>query len=308
MRSWAVRSDPRSGAVPQEVRRRRTHGIEERERRLAARLLVPALGLLFVIVNYPFAVAVFQSIKTESGGLTLSHYNAVLGSNALYESCRVMLEYAAIVLPSETVLGLIAAWAAHHHIKSLSIKLLLYLLAMVPIVMPPVAVGVIGRLIFAPDYGVLNHLLGVDVQWFSHPGSAMFAVAVMDIWQWTPFVYLIVLAGFQTVSSEIVEAAKMDGASDWQIFRYIELEYLKPFLILAIFFRLADVFKVFDHLFIMTGGGPGSSTQVLSLYLYRLSFKYFNLSEGSALAMLIMVLISVIYGAILKFLPLHRKH
>jgi multiple sugar transport system permease protein len=308
MRSWPVHSGARKNTLPAEVLPRRIDGIEADERRLAARFLIPILGLLFVIVNYPFAVAVFQSITTEGGGLTFSHYIAVLWSNELYESCGVMLRYVAIVLPSEIFLGLSAAWAVHNHVKSVSIKLLLYLLAIVPIVMPPVAVGVMGRLMFAPDYGVLNHILGIEVQWLSRPGTAMFAVAVMDIWQWTPFVYLIVLAGFQTVSHEIVEAARMDGASPWQTFCYIEFEYIKPFLILAAFFRLADVFKVFDHIFIMTGGGPGSSTQVLSLYLYRLSFKYFNQSEGSALAILIMILLSIIYIAFLKFLPLHKRH
>ena len=117
----------------------------------------------------------------------------------------------------------------------------------------------------------------------------MISVASVDIWQWTPFVYLIMFAGFQTVPSESVEAAQVDGASTWTQFRHIELPYLRPLLLLVLFFRLADVIRVFDAVFVLTGGGPGATTQFLSLYIYRIAFRFSDLGQASALAVVVMV-------------------
>jgi len=134
----------------------------------------------------------------------------------------------------------------------------------------------------------------------------MFAVATVDIWQWTPFVYLIMFAGLQTVPSESVEAAQVDGANSWAQFRHIELPYLRPLLLLVLFFRLADVIRVFDHVYVLTGGGPGSTTQFLSLYLYRVAFDFSDLGQASALAVLVMAAMTAFYTVISRFLPAER--
>lgn len=134
----------------------------------------------------------------------------------------------------------------------------------------------------------------------------MLAVASVDIWQWTPFVYLVLFAGLQTVPRESVEAAQVDGATPWKQFWHIELPYLRPLLLLILFFRLADVLRVFDHIFILTGGGPGTTTQLLSLYLYRIAFKFFDTGEAAALAVMVMVGISLLYSFITRLLPLER--
>jgi multiple sugar transport system permease protein len=185
-------------------------------------------------------------------------------------------------------------------------------LAILPLVVPPVAIGVVARLIYAPSYGVLNIILeriGLvhqEIPWLGNPTLAMLSVASVDIWQWTPFVYLVLFAGLQTVPRESVEAAQVDGATSWTQFRYIELFYLRPLFLLILFFRVADVLRVFDHVFILTGGGPGTTTQLLSLYMYRIEFKFFDAGQAAALAVIVLVSISILYSLITRALPLER--
>ncbi|HET7677465.1 MAG TPA: sugar ABC transporter permease [Candidatus Limnocylindrales bacterium] len=283
------------------------------QERLAYRLLLPVLGVVVVVVTVPFLMAVVQSLEARGGGFAgLDNYVRALSSGALYAALMATAVYAAIVLPAQVLLGLGLALLVHRTIPSTAIRAALYVLAIVPLVIPPVAVGVIARLIYAPDYGALNHvlislgLIREEIQWLSSPAAAMLSVASVDIWQWTPFVYLVAYAGLQTVPQETVEAAQVDGASGWQQFRHIELAYLRPLLVLIVFFRVADVLRVFDHVFILTGGGPGSTTQFLSLHLYRIGFKFSDLGQAAALAVLVMLFMSILYTLVTRLLPLER--
>src|SRR5207245_11814902 len=162
------------------------------------------------------------------------------------------------------------------------------------------------------SYGVLNvilerlGLIHQEIDFLGIPSLAMLSVASVDIWQWTPFVYLVLFAGLQTVPRESVEAAQVDGATWWTQFIYIDLPYLWPLFLLILFFRTADVLRVFDHVFILTGGGPGTTTQLLSLYMYRLEFKYFDAGQAAALAVVVLVSISVLYALVTRALPLER--
>jgi multiple sugar transport system permease protein len=284
-----------------------------RQERLAYQLLFPVLGVVFVIVTYPFLLAVAQSLQARGGDFVgLNNYARALSSPLLYEALRATLLYAAIVLPAEILLGMGLALLVHRTVRSPLVRAGLYVLAIVPLVIPPVALGVVARLIYAPGYGILNHLLRMagliqeEIQWLGTPASAMLAVSTVDIWQWTPFVYIVMFAGLQTVPSESVEAAQVDGATPWGLFRHIELPYLRPLLVLVLFFRLADVLRAFDHIFILTGGGPGAATQLLSLHLYRIGFKFSDLGQAAALAVVVMVAMTVLYTAVTRLLPLER--
>ena len=156
----------------------------------------------------------------------------------------------------------------------------------------------------ARGVGIVIHQ---EIEWLSVPALAMLSVASVDIWQWTPFVYLVLFAGLQTVPKESVEAAQVDGATWWTQFVYIELHYLRPLFLLILFFRAADILRVFDHVFILTGGGPGTTTQLLSLYLYRVEFKFFQTGQGAALAVVVLVSISLLYTMVTRLLPLERN-
>jgi multiple sugar transport system permease protein len=284
-----------------------------RQERLAYRILLPALGTVFVIVTIPFILALIQSITADDGSLVgFRNYARALGNPLLYDALRATGLYALIVLPSEVLLGLAFALLVHRTVRRPGLRATLYVLAILPLVVPPVAVGVVARLIYAPGYGVLNVILmsvGIthqEIQWLGRPILAMLSVASVDIWQWTPFVYLVLFAGLQTVPHESVEAAQVDGANWWTQFRHIELHYLRPLFLLIFFFRVADVLRVFDHIFILTGGGPGTTTQLLSLYMYRTEFKFFDMGQAAALAVVVLVSISVVYSLITRVLPLER--
>ena len=290
-------------------RRRRS-----RQERLAYKILLPALGTVVVIVTIPFILAVVQSIQAEDGTwVGLQNYARALSNPGFYDALRATGLYAVIVLPAEIVLGLGFALLVHRTVQSPGLRATLYILAVVPLVVPPVAVGVVARLIYAPGYGVLNvilerlGLIHQEIEWLSVPALAMFSVASVDIWQWTPFVYLVLFAGLQTVPKESVEAAQVDGATWWTQFVYIELHYLRPLFLLILFFRAADILRVFDHIFILTGGGPGTTTQLLSLYLYRVEFRFFQTGQGSALAVVVLVSISLLYTLVTRLLPLERN-
>lgn len=283
-----------------------------RQERLAYRLLLPVLIPLVAVATIPLVLAIVESLLADDGSFVgIQNYANGLGNPLLLDALRATGIYAAIVLPSEILLGLALALLVHRTVRSPALRATIYVLAIVPIVIPQVAVGVIFRLIYASDYGILNVVLeglGVkeQINWLSIPSLAMLSVASVDIWQWTPFVYLVLFAGLQAVPQESVEAAQVDGASSWAQFRHIELPYIRPLLLLVLFFRIADVIRVFDHVFVLTGGGPGATTEFISLYLYRIAFKFSNLGEASALAVIVMVAMTVFYALISRFLPVER--
>jgi len=284
-----------------------------RQERLAYLILLPALGTVFAIVTIPFILVIQQSLSSDDGTLIgLRNYARALGNPQLYDALHATGVYTLIVLPIEIVLGLTFALLVHRTVRRPGLRAAIYVLAILPLVVPPVAIGVVARLIYAPSYGVLNvilerlGLIHQEINWLGNPTLAMISVASVDIWQWTPFVYLVMFSGLQTVPRESVEAAQIDGVTWWTQFRYIELFYLRPLFILILFFRLADVLRVFDHIFILTGGGPGTTTQLLSLYLYRIEFKFFDTGQAAALAVVVLVSISIIYTVIARFLPLER--
>jgi multiple sugar transport system permease protein len=294
------------------TRMRTNWSARSRQERLGLRLLLPVLGTVVVAATIPFILAVFRSLTADNGQfIGLDNFSRAIENGQLVEAVKETAVYAAIALPAEILIGLGLALLVQRTVRSAVVRAIIYVSAMIPIVIPQIAVGVVFRLVYAPDYGVINAMLGLhghsQILWLSRADLAMFAVASVDIWQWTPFVYLIMFAGLQTVPSESVEAAQVDGAGSWTQFRHIELPYLRPLLLLVLFFRLADVLRVFDHVYVLTGGGPGATTQFLSLYLYRVAFRFSDLGQASALAVIVMAAMTAFYSVISRFLPAERR-
>lgn len=293
------------------ARARTNWSARSRQERLGLRLLLPVFGTVVVIATIPFILAVIRALTADDGHVVgIDNFTKALGNIQLYESIKQTGIYAALVLPTEILLGLGLALLVHRTVKSAALRAAIYVAAMIPIVIPQIAIGVVFRLVYAPDYGILNALLGDtghdQILWLSSPPLAMLSVASVDVWQWTPFVYLIMFAGLQTVPVESIEAAQLDGATSWTQFRHIELHYLRPLLLLVIFFRIADVLRVFDHVYVLTGGGPGTTTEFLSLYLYRVAFRYSDLGQASALAVVVMAAMTAFYTLISRFLPAEK--
>jgi multiple sugar transport system permease protein len=168
---------------------------------------------------------------------------------------------------------------------------------MLPMVVTPVIVGLVWKLMLNSEHGVINWALGhigVRPAWLG-PELSLTSIMIVEIWQWTPFVALILMAGLASLPSEPHEAAAIDGASGWQSLLYITLPLLMPVIALALLLRLIDVFKIFDIIFIMTGGGPGSTTETLAIHSFRLGF-YFTgwIGRASATAVVLAVLTTVV--------------
>lgn len=262
------------------------------------------------MVVYPLVSAVGLSLQYyRLGGFAgLHNFLFAFQDRLLAESLRATLVYVVLAMGTEVVLGLALAVAVQRTVHSALGRTLVYLLFVVPMVTPPVAAGVIFRLMYIPEYGILNVLLGAlgyhgpSVLWMSSPGMAMFAVASVDVWQWMPFVFLVLFAGLAAVPGDVIEASEVDGAGGWARFREIELPYLRPLLLLVLVFRFTDTLRVFDHVQVLTMGGPGSATEFLSLYLYKIAFKFSNLNYASALAIYVVIVVSIVFALTSRYL------
>ena len=175
-----------------------------------------------------------------------------------------------------------------------------------PMLLPPVVAAVIWRLIYNPQFGVLNGTLraaGIPttrLTWTSGESSAMVSVLLVDIWEWTPFLFLLLSAGLQAIPQEPYEAARIDGASAWQVFRDVTLPLLKPTLVLALLLRAMDLARIFDQIFILTQGGPGFATETVSLHIYRTAFRFFNFGYAAAMSFVTLALTTLFARALLR--------
>lgn len=172
-------------------------------------------------------------------------------------------------------------------------------LLMLPVMMVPVVVALSWRLLWDAQYGPVNHLLGVvsgrdvTIAWLAEKNTAMVAILTTEIWQWTPFMFLILLAGLAGVNAELYDAAALDGAGWWHALLDITLPALSPVIAVAILFRALDAFKIFDVIFLFTQGGPGTSTETLSWYIYLLGLKSFRLGYAAAVSYLVVIFLTL---------------
>jgi multiple sugar transport system permease protein len=166
-----------------------------------------------------------------------------------------------------------------------------------PLLIPPIAIGTIWRLMYDYNYGFITQILAlfnvVGPTWTADPKLALACIIFVDIWHWTSFLFLIILAGVESLPHELAEASRVDGASELQTFRYVFLPLLKPTLITAIMLRTILAFKVFDQIFLLTGGGPGTTTEVINLYIYKTFFEQFRLGYGAFLALSMGIVMTV---------------
>ncbi|MBZ5604756.1 MAG: sugar ABC transporter permease [Acidobacteriia bacterium] len=197
----------------------------------------------------------------------------------------------AVALAAEFVLGLALALL----VDSLSrAKSIFRAGLLVPMLLPPVVAAVAWRLIYNPQFGVLNgtlRQLGVNTSaltWTNGHNSALLSVIVVDIWEWTPFLFLLLSAGLQAIPPDPIEAARIDGAGPWRLFRDVTLPLLKPTILLALLLRAMDLVRIFDQIFILTQGGPGTATETVSLYIYRTAFRFSNFGYAAAMSFVLL--------------------
>lgn len=270
----------------------------------------PAIVLMFLIIIFPIIYTLFMSVQQwniTSGSppnfIGLDNYFKILFDDSHFrEALFRTVELSLIAVTLQTILGVSLALLFNREFWGRGI---LRTLAILPMVATPVAVSLIFVIMYHPTLGVMNFFvtsLGLPPsRWTYDAATVLPALAIVDTWQWTPLIMLIVLAGLATLSLEQFEAARIDGASRFQTLLYITLPQLRPVIIVAIVFRLIDSLKTFDVIFVMTGGGPGESSQTLNLYLYNQAFTYFDMGYASALVVIFFSLILGITVLVMKF-------
>ncbi len=266
--------------------------------------LAPTLVVLGVLSIYPLVFAVEVSLRT-AGGYGLGNFTRLAGDRFFLVSLGQTLMYTAGALAVEFTLGLALALLANREFRG---RRVLRSILLIPMLLPPVVVAVIWRLILNPEFGVLNGTLRslgfntAKLTWAASEKTAMLSVILVDVWQWTPFMFLLLLAGLQGLPVEPFEAAVVDGASGWQVFRRLTLPMLRPVIAIAVLLRGMDLLRVFDQIFILTQGGPGFATETVTLYIYRTAFRFYNFGYAAAMSFVLLVATTLIARAFLRVL------
>lgn len=285
--------------------------------------LLPLLIALAVLTLYPVAQLLRMSVselefvkgELEWTYVGLDHIDTLRADQVVPDALRNTLTFVAVVVTVEALLGLILAVLVSRATRLGWFYRSVY---MIPLLIPPIAIGTMWRLMYDYNYGVINKLLfdlGLmsyqDLPlWTADPNMALESVMLVDIWHWTSFLFLIMLAGVESLPHELGEAARVDGANEFQIYQYIFLPLLRPTIIVALMLRTILAFKVFDQIFLLTGGGPGTSSEVISLYIYKVYFVQSRLGYGALLALmtaLIMSVFVIFYQWLNSYLNRHQR-
>lgn len=273
-------------------------GASKAERRLAYILIAPTLLAFGLVAAFPLVSAFWLSLRNQNlkyrtdDFVGLQNYATIMSDERFWNALRVTLTFTVTTIVVETVLGLIIALAVNRNFVG---RGLVRAAVLVPWALTTVVAARMWAWIFNSQSGIFNavlynlFLIEDYKPWTNDPNFALLAAIGADIWKTTPFMALLLLAGLQNIGKDLYEAARVDGATPWQSFWSITLPLLKPALLVALLFRTLDALRVFDLLFVLTGGGPGFDTESLSVYTYRTLFNSLEFGYGSALAMMMFV-------------------
>jgi multiple sugar transport system permease protein len=278
--------------------------IARAQSRLAEALSLPAWALILAIFALPVLAALWLSLRNETLGtfspprfVGLENYRAALADPRFRESVGTTLRLTLLGLLVQMPLGVALAVVLERNLRGTR---LFRSVLIIPMLLTPVAVGLMWRFMFDADLGIINWglaQLGVDgPNWLGSRWGAVWAVVIVDSWQSVPFVMLVVLAGLAGLPRGPREAAMIDGARGWQVFRFVTLPALMPVILVTVMIRVIDSLKMFDIVFILTTrGGPGTATQTLGMLIYNTGFGFFEISRAAALGILMVILVMPVY-------------
>lgn len=272
--------------------------------------------MIVVVGIYPLLFSLWISFNAyhptnpsfPSGFIFLDNYAAMFSDAAAIRSFLLTIGFAVADVAATLVLGLGMALL---FLKDRPGFKILRAAILIPMFIAPIAVGITWRIMYNPGLGIVNFIIesmglkGPD--WLGNSANAFPSVLIVDVWQWTPFMFLILFAGLRSLPRSPVEAASIDGASHWQIFLLVTLPLLKPVIALACILRFIDAFRTFDQIFMMTRGGPNFATDLMSIYLYRVNFKFFDIGYGSALSWSFLLFLIILTAAFLRLVLKRRQ-
>ena len=275
----------------------------------------PAVVAILLIGLFPLIytlIVSFQNIDmfdedTRFHGLI--HYRALMDDARFWQSLRNTAIFLAIALPIEFMLGLLLALL---FLERLPGKQIFVALMILPVVISPIIAGATWRLLFDHRYGPINQMIGwvtgqaPTLIWTVNPALVYPAILLAEVWQWTPFMFLLLLAGLSSVDRSLNEAAELDGAGFWQTFWYVTLPVIKPVIAVALLIRALDLFRLFEVVWALTRGGPGTMTETISIYTYVRAFQQFDTSYAAAMAFIVIIILSLVVMTALKRVELVR--
>lgn len=271
--------------------------------------LLPALLLFAALTLYPLLNLVRMSVSTvafahgaETWTFTpLRNFEALLDDDVVRPAVVNTLVFVGVSVAIEMFLGTALAIAVAGLSRA---KRLVRTVAILPILVPPVAIGSMWKLMYNYDFGIFNQTLvalgAMPVNWLGSTSVALWSVIAVDVWHWVPFVFLILFAAVEGLPPDLLEAAHVDGATRRQALRFVVLPLLRPAIVVAFLFRAILAFKVFDEVFLLTAGGPGTSTELVNLHLYKVFFEQNRLGYGAVLSL-------AVIAAIVAFLLVSRR-
>jgi len=269
--------------------------------------IIPTITFLIIINIFPLFYSLilsFADFSAVSGDppewIGIRNYRELLRDPYVWESLYLTMKYVLISVSGQLVVGFSIALLLNRKIPA---KGLVTTLLLLPMMMSMAIVGLFWKLLYSPTWGIINYLLGLGkFVWLSNADMALLAIAITDIWMWSPFVMLLSLAGLSAIPQHLYEAAAIDRASGWYTFSRITLPLVTPLLLIAVIFRTLEAFKTFDLAFIMTGGGPGTATELISIKLYNMAFPPWQTGKSCALAYILLIMIIGISNIYIKYL------
>jgi multiple sugar transport system permease protein len=274
-----------------------------------AMYLGPAILVMAAACLYPVLTA-FQlaGYKWEMGTpwssaqwVGMSNFIAAFSNEQVWSSLRITLLFAGICVTLEMILGIALALALEHPVRGMSIFRTIFIL---PMMIAPIAVGLAWRYMFDAQFGLINALLGrVGIEpltWLADPTLAFIAIVIADVWQWTPFVFIMMLAALASVDSAVMEASRIDGASWFQQIFLVKLPMVMHVIAITLMMRLIDAFRVLEVIYVLTFGGPGNSTEILAVHIYKTAFVGQQMGVAAAVSVLLLVVVVALSWAALR--------
>ncbi len=271
--------------------------------------IAPAFIVLIIVLLYPLGYAFWLSfhqwtLRTFKQGIPfigLENYTTLFSNPDFINSIKITFTFVILAISFELILGMALALLLNQEIKG---KGFFRSFILLPMMCTNVVIGLMWRLLLNYQYGLVNYYLGqlgvLPIEWLSSPKVAMASVVLVDVWNTTSFVALMLLAGLQSLPDEPYEAARMDGASGLQTFFYLTLPLLKPIILVTLLWRFIDTFRIFDVIYLLTAGGPARVTETVSIYIYRYGFQSFNLGVSAASAFIMLLIMLVIAGLLAR--------
>jgi multiple sugar transport system permease protein len=284
--------------------------IDRQDRRFGWLLTAPGLTALMLVITFPLFFTVFvsgfdytlmhRSFDTFVG---IENYQSAFAENYFAEALWVTLKFVVCVVLLEFAIGFTIALMLNSVTR---FKDIYYLILLMPLLINPVVVALIWRMFLHPELGIVNYLLGLigiaKVNWLGDPVIAFWTVVLTDIWHQVSFMIVLLLAGLSALPKEPYEAARMDGASTLQSFIHVTLPLMRPVIIVTLLIRLIFAVKTFDLVYVMTRGGPGTATDLISYFIYRSAFFGLNIGQASAISVLLLVIVLALTAYLYRYM------